>query len=79
MKSIIFVSLFLLSGCASVSEYSQGCRDGIAFGVKNINEQLAKFFTDVKLNIDQERLKNSCDQLDKNRTFPNHSAPPHKD
>ncbi len=31
MKTIILLLLTLSSSCATISEYNQGCRDGLAF------------------------------------------------
>jgi hypothetical protein len=50
MKTIILFGLLLTSSCATVSEYNQGCRDGISFVVgENIvnHEMVNKECTDL--------------------------------
>lgn len=46
MKAILLVAL-MLTGCASVSDYNQGCRDGvIGVGFKNYSEKEVNKYCD---------------------------------
>jgi hypothetical protein len=53
MKYVIVLAA-LMSGCATVSEYNRGCRDGIS----NFDA-----FNDIK--VVDERVNNYCDILEK--------------
>jgi hypothetical protein len=54
--------LGLLSGCASVSEYSQGCRDGADEVLHEVN-----YLSDTKYKINEKKRNDTCDQMDKAR------------
>jgi len=51
---LLLIGLILLSGCASVSDYNQGCRDGVYTFI----EEHGAF-------IDKDLLYPGCDALDK--------------
>lgn len=61
MKKLIVLGLFALTGCASVSEYNQGCRDGVNEAIADLGKVTAAFGVEVKAkNVDE-----NCSDLDR--------------
>lgn len=58
MKKILLIGLFMLSGCATVSEYGQGCRDGVT--MVNGFDQLSP----KNREIADKGLSKLCDDLE---------------
>jgi len=56
MKTVTMLVFLILSGCASISEYDQGCRDGIR-GVWGSSENKEDFYAKY------------CDKLDAVHNF----------
>lgn len=52
MKYLIL--LLFLSGCAHISDYNKGCRDGIVY-----------FLAEKKIGIDTNLVNKGCNNLDK--------------
>ena len=60
MKYLIVLVIFCFSGCAHVSEYGQGCRDG----VKGLEPQL----TGLGLILSEpDMISHYCDQVESRR------------
>lgn len=55
MRIFIAILLAIFSGCATVSEYNQGCRDGVT--VKNV-----LLYDDTKQS--EKEISDFCDKLD---------------